>query len=265
MPNRYQIDSQFHIQFHIQRLNLLQDYLLLSGNFTPIPQICTHRATNLSRNIFEEISEFSRKTCIVRKIWKKKWFCCHFEVLAPDFVTINQNFNPIPQIYTSNNTNLTEKNFWKVSQFSRKTYIVCKIWTKMVLLGFWSLTPWVCDNQSKFQSYSTNLHANATILIKKISIKFLNFPRKLALCAAFGEKLFYWDFEELPPDYLTINQNSLFLFYKSTHQTVPFWWQKFLKNFPFSQENWHCVRNWYKNRLIVPRLISFSIPHSMFC
>ena len=155
LPNRYKIDSQFHIQ----RVNRLQDYLSLFGNFTPIPQICTHRATNLAKNIFEQISQFSRKTYIVRKIWKKKWFCCYFEVLPPDFVTINQNFSSIPQIYTSINTNLTEKNFWKVSQFSRKTYIVCKIWTKLVLLGFWSLTPWVCDNQSKFQSYSTNLHA----------------------------------------------------------------------------------------------------------
>ena len=215
LPNRYQIDSKFHIQFHIRRLNLLQDYLLLFGNFTPIPQICTHRATNLEKNIFEEISQFSRKTYIVCKIWKKmillgfwsltqcfvtinqnscpipqiytpnttnlteknfgkflsfpekltlcakfeqKWFCWDFEVLPPDFVRINKNFSPIPQIQTQNTTNLTKNNFWKVSQFSRKTYIVCKIWTKMVLLGFWSLTPWFCDNQSKFQSYSTNLH-----------------------------------------------------------------------------------------------------------
>ena len=80
------------------------------------------------------------------------------EVLPPDYVTINQDFSPIPQIYTHNPTILAVKNFWKISQFSRKTYIVCKFWTKMVLLGFQSVTPSLCDDQSKFQSYSTDLH-----------------------------------------------------------------------------------------------------------
>ena len=68
--------------------------------------------------------------------WDKKWSCLDFEVLAPDYVTINQNFSPIPQIYIPNTTILTKNNFWKISQFSKKTYIVCKIGTKMVLLGF---------------------------------------------------------------------------------------------------------------------------------
>ena len=103
VPNQYKIDPQFHIQyhiqFHIQCFNLSLDYLLLFGNFTHIPQIYTHRATNLAKNIFEEISPFSRKTDIV----------------------------------------------WK-------------IWTKMVFLGFQSVTPSLCENQSKFQSYSTNPH-----------------------------------------------------------------------------------------------------------
>ena len=65
---QFHIRPQFHIQFHIQCFNLLLDYLLLFGNFTPIPQIYTHRATNLAKNIFEEISPFSRKTYIVCKI-----------------------------------------------------------------------------------------------------------------------------------------------------------------------------------------------------
>ena len=75
LTNQYKKDPQFHIQFHlqfhIQCFNLLLDYLLLFGNFTPIPQIYTHRATNLAKNIFEEISPFSRKTYIVCKIWTK--------------------------------------------------------------------------------------------------------------------------------------------------------------------------------------------------
>ena len=133
------------------------DYVTINQSFSPIPQIYTPNNTILTKKNFWKISQFSRKTYIVCKIWTKM-VCWECEVLAPDYVTINQNFSPIPQIYTQNPTISTKKNFWKISQFSRKTYIVCKIWTKMVLLGFWSFTPWLCDNQSKFQSYSTNLH-----------------------------------------------------------------------------------------------------------
>ena len=210
LPNRYKIDSQFHIhfhiQFHIQRL--LQDYLLLFGNFTPIPQICTHRATNLAKNIFEQISQFSRSANFILKsyplilwqlikisvlfyksthqtlpIWLKrnfgkflnfpkkltlctkfeqKWFCWDswFWSLTPmilwQSITISVLFHK--STHRKHYHSFTEKNFWKVSQFSRKTYIVCKIWTKMVLVRIWSVTPWLSDSQSKFQSYSTNLH-----------------------------------------------------------------------------------------------------------
>ena len=95
--------------------------------------------------IFGKFLHFPEKLTLCAK-FEQKWFCWDFEVLPPDFVRINQNFSPIPQIFTPDTINLTEKNFVKVSQFSRKTYIVCKIWTKMVLLGFWSLTPWFCEN-----------------------------------------------------------------------------------------------------------------------
>ena len=60
----------------------------------------------------------------------QKWFWLEFEVLPPDYLTVNQNFSPIPQIYTSNTTILITKNFWKIFQFSRKTYIVCQIGTR---------------------------------------------------------------------------------------------------------------------------------------
>ena len=217
VANRYKIDPQFHIQ----RLNLLQDYLLLFGNFTPVPQICTCWATNLAKNIFEESSQFSRKIYIVWKIWTE-WFCWDFEVLPPDYVTINQNLSPIPQIYTPNSTILTEKNFWKISQFSRKTYIVCKIWTKMVLLGIWSLTPWFCDNQSKFQSYSTNLdtghyHSYQTEFLE-------NFPvfQKNLHCMQNLDKN---SFAEILKSYPLIMWQSIkisVLFHQSAHQALGF-------------------------------------------
>ena len=214
-------------------------------------------------------------------------------------MTINQNFSPIPQICTPNTTNLTEKNFWKVSQFSRKTYIVCKIWRKMVLLGLLSVTPWFCDNQSKFQSYSTNLHANATIIWQSIKISVLfhkctaptlnkefleNFlfakwvpDSQFHNSSTFSVWIFYKiiccflkfhtyctniDLHCVPQNleknctnllgfwkmvfgilksypWLFDNQSKfekwLFLFYKSTHQTVPFWWQKFSRKILFAK------------------------------
>ena len=37
-----------------------------------------------------------------------------FEISPPDYVTINQNFSPIPQIYTPGTTILIKKNFRKI-------------------------------------------------------------------------------------------------------------------------------------------------------
>ena len=52
-----------------------------------------------------------------------------------------------------------QNNSCKLSQFSRKIYIVCKIGPKMSLVRLQiSLTPWLCGNQWKIKSYSTNLH-----------------------------------------------------------------------------------------------------------
>ena len=109
------------------------------------------------KRIFGKFPSFPEKLTLSAN-FGQKWYCLDFKVLPPHYVIINQNFSPIPQIYTQNPTILAKKNFWKISQFSRKTYIVCRIWTKMVLLGLWGFTRWLCDNQSKFQSYSTHLH-----------------------------------------------------------------------------------------------------------
>ena len=68
-----QFRIQFRIQFHIQCLLLLQIYLLLSGNFTPIPQIYIHRAKNPGKKISQEIVPFSRKTYSVQN-WYKSGF-----------------------------------------------------------------------------------------------------------------------------------------------------------------------------------------------
>ena len=134
----------------------------------------THRTLPFwPKRIFGKFLSFPEKLTLCANFGQKS-FCWDFKVLPPDCVTINQNFSPIPQIYIPNTTILTKKNFWKISQFSRKTYIVCKIWTKMVLMGFWGFTPWLCDNQSKFQSYSTNLHTEPYHFDEKEFLE--NFP-----------------------------------------------------------------------------------------
>ena len=79
----------------------------------------------------------------------KNGFVGILKCYPPDYVTINQNLSPIPQIYTQDPTISTKKKFGK----------------------------------------------------------FPSFPEKLTLCAKFEQKWFCWDFEVLPPDYVTINQN----------------------------------------------------------
>ena len=163
------------------------DFVRINQNFSPIPQIQTPNTNNLTKNNFWKVSQFSRKTYIVCKIWTKM-VLLGFWSLPPDFVTINQNFSPIPQIYTPSTTILTLKNFWKVSQFSRKTYIVCKIWTNMVLVRISRVNPLIIWQSIKISVYSTNLHLQH---------------------------------------------------YHSDHK-------EFLENFPIFQKNLHCLPIWYK-------------------
>ena len=90
------------------------DYVTINQNFSPIPRIYTPNAT---------------LTLCAKLV--QKWFCWDFEVLPPSYVTINGFFSPIPRVYPPNTTILTKKNSWKFSQFPRKTYIVCKISTRI--------------------------------------------------------------------------------------------------------------------------------------
>ena len=79
--------------------------------------------------------------------------------------------------------------------FWLKRITVCKIGTKLVLLGFQSVTPWpVWENESKFQSYHTDLHT-----------KHYHSSWKVTFCAELAKKSFCWDFEVLSPDHVTIN------------------------------------------------------------
>ena len=174
------------------------------------------------KRIFGKFASFPEKLTLCAN-FGQKWFCCDFKVLPPDYVIINQNFSPIPQIYIPNITILTKKNFWKISHFSRKTYIVCKIWTKMVLLGFWSATPWLCDNQSKFQSYSTNLHIQPYYFNQKEFLE--NFPdfQKNLHCVQNLNKNGFAGILKCYPLIIWQSIKISVLFHKTTLQRLPIW------------------------------------------
>ena len=71
----------------------------------------------------------------------KKWSCLDFEVLPHDYVTINQNFSLIPQIYIPYITILTKNNFSKISQFSKKNLRCVQHWDKSCLSGILKCYP----------------------------------------------------------------------------------------------------------------------------
>ena len=107
------------------------DYLTINQNLNPIPRIYIPNTNILIKNNSGEFLGFREKLTLCAKLGQKFSFL-NFEVLPPDYLTINQNLSPIPQICIPDTTIVTEENFWKIFQFSRKNYIVWKILTKMV-------------------------------------------------------------------------------------------------------------------------------------
>ena len=265
----------------VQNLNnngfagILRFYPLIMWQSIKI-SVLFHKSTHRTlpfwlKRIFGKFPSFPEKLTL-RANFGQKWYCWDFKVWPPHYVTINQNFSPIPHICTPNITILTKKNFWKVSQFSRKTYIVCKIWPKMVLMGFWGFTPWLCDNQSKFQSYSTNLHTQAYHFGRE---KFLeNFPvfQKNLHCV---QNLNNNGFAGILRFYPLIMWQSIkisVLFHKSTHRTLPFWLKRIFGKFPSFPEKltlranfgqkWYCwdFKVWPPHYVTINQNFS-PIPH----
>ena len=105
-------------------------YVTIIQNLSPIPHIYILNTTILTQKIFLQFPSFPEELTLCAKLGQKLCFS-YFQVLPPDYVTINQNISPVPQIYIPNTTILTEENFSKISQFFRKTYIVCKIATRI--------------------------------------------------------------------------------------------------------------------------------------
>ena len=87
-----------------------------------------------NQKIFEKFPHFPGKLALCAKLGQN-WFCWDFKVLPPSYVTFNQNFSPIPQIYTPNTNILTRKNFWKIYQFSRKNLHCLQNWYKNGFAG----------------------------------------------------------------------------------------------------------------------------------
>ena len=127
-------------------------YLTINQNFRSTYQSLPFCLKSISG----EFPSFPELTLCAK--FEQKWFRWDFEVLPPDYVTMNQKFRPIPQIYTQNPTISTKNDFWKISQFSRKVTLCAKFEQKWFCWDVEVLTPGLCENQSKSQSYSTNLH-----------------------------------------------------------------------------------------------------------
>ena len=113
-------------------------------------------------------------------------------MLSPDYVTINQNFSPIPQISIPKASIMAKKDFWKISQFSRKIYIVCKIWTKMLMLRLESVTPdYVTINQ--------NFNPISQIYGEELLKNFPVFQKKVTLCGKLVQKMVMLGFLSITP------------------------------------------------------------------
>ena len=137
----------------------------------------------------------------------QKLSCWDFEVLPSSYVTITQNFSPILQIYALNTTILTKKNIWKIPRFPEKLTLYAKLGQKLFCWDFEVLPlDYVTINQN-FSPIPQTYTINATTLTKKNFLKIPSFPEKLTLCAKLVHKGFCWDFEVLPPSYVTVNQN----------------------------------------------------------
>ena len=106
------------------------DYVTINQNSVQFHEPTYSLLPLWPKGISGQFPSFPGKLTLCPK-FGQKWLFRDFEVLPPDYVKVNQNFSPIPQIYTPNTTILITKNFWKISQFRRKTYIVCQIGTRI--------------------------------------------------------------------------------------------------------------------------------------
>ena len=166
------------------------DFEMLPPDYVTINQKSQSYSTNLhtkyylsyQKEIIENFPVFHKNLHCLQN-WDKKWSCLDFEVLPPDYVTIYQNVSPIPQIYIPNTTILTKNNFWKITQFSRKTYIVCKIGTKWSWWDFEVLPPDYVTINPNFSPIPQVYIPNNTILAKTKFWKISQFSEKPTLCA----------------------------------------------------------------------------------
>ena len=96
----------------------------------------------------------------------------------------------------------------------------------MVLMGFWGFTPWLCDNQSKFQSYSTYLNTKHYHSDQKEFLE--NFPvfQKNLHCVQNWDKSCVSGILKCYPLIISQSIKISVLFHKSTYQTLPFWLER---------------------------------------
>ena len=82
---------------------IMQVYMKPGLGYLDIYQTLSFCLNRISENL-----SGSQENLHCVQIWYKIWFCWEFEVLSPGYVTINQNFSPIPQSYRPNPTILAK-------------------------------------------------------------------------------------------------------------------------------------------------------------
>ena len=113
--------------------------------------------------------------------FEQKWFCWDFKVLPPDYVTINQNFSPIPQIYTQpyhfdqkevlENFPVFQKNLHCVQNLNKNGFAG--------ILWFYPLIMWQSVKISV--PFHKSTHRTLPFRPNRIFGKFPSFPEKLIL------------------------------------------------------------------------------------
>ena len=84
-------------------------------------------------------------------------------------------------------------------------------WDKNDLAGTLKCYPLIISQSIKISVlFHKSTYQTLPYSLKRNSGKFPSFPEKLTLCAKLGQKWSCWDFQVLPPDYVTIKISVLF-------------------------------------------------------
>ena len=148
---------------YVQNLNnngfagILKCYLLITWESIKI-SVRFHKSTHQTlplwpKRISGKFPSFPEKLTLCAK-FGQKWLS-----VTPWLRDNQSKFQSYSTNLHTNHYYCDQKIHGKCSNFSENLHCGQNL-DKNVFAGTWSLTPYLCDDQSKFQSYSTNIHTN---------------------------------------------------------------------------------------------------------